>query len=146
MVKFHDLGAPMLTRILFAASLLTLSACAMKAPVAFSPSDACTVSSPTYDTREVQCQFPKTGHAQKYRLKANFSGGHDDTMARLESFIDNSPLHCDEGSKTDLFAEDGDVSLWCTFSVAAQSPGSGVFKATIRWSHAEYVSYEVLAQ
>lgn len=137
----------MLARVLLAFAFAAgLSACATKAPIVFSPSEACSVSSPTYDTREVQCQFPKTKFARKFRFKANFSGGHDDTMARLEPFIGNSPLNCDEGSKTHLFAEDGDVSLWCIFSVADPIQGGGIFKVTIRWSHAEYMNYEVVAQ
>lgn len=137
----------MLIRIFFLLSVAAfLSACATKPPTAFSPADACTVSSPTYDTREVQCQFPKTAFAHKLRLQANFSGGHDDTMVRLEPFVGSSPLTCDEGSKTYLFAEDGDVSLWCIFSVANQLKEGGVFKVTIRWSHAEYMNYVVVAQ
>lgn len=143
----------MLARSLLTLSLAAgLSACVSgKAPIAFSPSDACSVSASTYDSREVQCHFPKTEFGRKFRLKANFSGGHDDTVARLEPSLDDSPLNCDAGSKTHLSAEDGDVSLWCVFSPSNQNSSNqnkdgGIFKATIRWSHAEYVNYEIAAQ
>lgn len=136
----------MCVRTLLAFSVVALAACATKSPPVFSLSEACSTSAPAYDAREVQCQFPKTELARKFRLKANFSGGHDDTAARLEPFVNNSSLNCQEGSKTHLFAEDGDVSLWCIFSVADLVQDDGVFKVRIRWSHAEYMSYEVIAQ
>jgi hypothetical protein len=60
--------------------------------------------------------------------------------------MNSAPLTCDEGSKTHLSAEDGDVSLWCIFSIADHTSGNGAFKITIRWSHAEYANYEVLTQ
>lgn len=128
--------------LIFITATATLSSCATTTTT-FSPSEACSVSSPTLDSREVQCQFPKSAFTRKFKFQANFSGGHDDTKARIEPFIDNAPLSCDEGSKKSLFGEDGDVSLWCTFSIADHPHSNGVFKVTVRWNHAEYTNYEV---
>lgn len=137
----------MFFRLVLASSIVIgLSACATRAPAAFSPADACSVTASTYDSRELQCRFPKVEFARKFRLTANFSGGHDDTVARLEPSIDDSPIDCDAGSKLHLSAEDGDVSLWCIFSVAEHAKEGGVFKTTIRWSHAEYVSHAVAVE
>lgn len=122
-----------------------LAACATQKPVAFSPTTACTETATTYETREVQCRIPAQ-FAGKLRFKANFSGGHDDTVARLESFWNEAPLTCVEGSKTWLSAEEGDVSLWCDFPAGGQAKDGGVFKVAFRWSHAEHVNYEVVVQ
>ena len=130
---------------MFARSLIVLSAAATISSCAttFSPNEVCSESPLTYDSREVQCKFPKATFARKFTFKANFSGGHDDTKARIESFIDKAPLSCDEGSKTNLFGEDGDVSLWCTFTIADHPHTDGVFTVKIKWSHAEYTNYAV---
>lgn len=133
----------MLARGLIVISIAAgISSCATQ----FSPNDVCAINSPTYDSRQISCQFPKTVFARKLTFKADFSGGHDDTKARIETFIDNAPLKCREGSKTDLFGEDGDVSLWCTFSISDYPQSKGVFTATVRWSHAEYTNYEMTVE
>ena len=136
----------MSARILLPVIIATgLSACASQNPAAFSPATACMDVAATYETREVQCRIP-AGFAGKLRFQANFSGGHDDTVARLESFWNDVPLTCNEGSKTWLSAEEGDVSLWCDFPAADQAKAGGVFKIAFRWSHAEYVSHAVIAR
>lgn len=121
------------------------SAVAVEPPPA-SSGPACTESSPGYDAREVVCRFSKAHSGGRFEFRASFSGGHDDTSARLEPFIDDSPLVCDEGSKTRLFAEDGDVSLWCTFPVGDLAQKERVLKVVIRWSHAEYVGFGLAAK
>jgi hypothetical protein len=147
MATFHFLGAIMLARILLASfSALALSACATKPPATFSPGDACSERSTGFGKQEIQCQLPKSGFAGKLRFKVNFSGGHDDTSARLEPSIDDAPLVCDEGSKMFLSQEDGNVSLWCDFPVADPVQGNGVFKVVVWWGHAEYVNYEMVAR
>jgi hypothetical protein len=137
----------MSSRILIAISLAAgLSACATTTPATFSASDACSERSAAFGKQEIQCQLPKTGVAGKLRFKVNFSGGHDDTSARIEPSIDDAPLTCDEGSKLFLSQEDGNVSLWCDFAVAGPVQGNGVFKVAVIWGHAEYVNYEVVVQ
>lgn len=137
----------MLTRILLAGvSALALAGCATTTPAAFSPADACSERSTAFGRQEIQCQLPKTGFTGKLRFKANFSGGHEDTSARIEPSIDDVPLACDEGSKVHLVQEDGDVSLWCDFAVADPMRGNGVFKVVVWWGHAEYVNYEMAVQ
>ncbi|MFT3931612.1 MAG: hypothetical protein QM709_15085 [Spongiibacteraceae bacterium] len=111
----------------------------------FSPNEACSTTAQTYDSRVVQCQFPKAAVTQKLTFRANFSGGHDDTKADIEPFIDDIPLKCDEGSKTNLFGEDGDVSLWCSFSIRDHAKSNGIFTIRVKWSHAEYTNYEMTA-
>lgn len=136
----------MSSRILLPALVAaSLSACATQIPVVFSPTSACSDTAATYDSREVQCRIP-AGFAGKLRFKANFSGGHDDTVARLEPFWNDAPSTCIEGSKTWLSAEEGDVSLWCDFPAAGQAKAGGVFKIAFRWSHAEYLNHEVVVQ
>jgi hypothetical protein len=130
-------------RVLLPALLAaSLAACVTQQPVTFSQTEACTETATAYETREVQCRVPAQ-FAGKLRFKANFSGGHDDTVARLESFWNDAPLACNEGSKTWLSAEEGDVSLWCDFPSAGQARDGGVFNIAFRWSHAEYVNYQV---
>jgi hypothetical protein len=147
MARSHYPGAIMLARILIASfSALALTACATKAPAIFSASDACSERSTAFGKQEFQCQLPKTGFAGKFRFKVNFSGGHDDTSGRIEPSIDDAPLACDEGSKMFLSQEDGNVSLWCDFSVADPLQGNGIFRAVVWWGHAEYVNYEFVAQ
>lgn len=83
----------------------------------------------------VQCRLPPG--AQQYRFVAHFSGGHDDTKAVLRPSLDGTPLACDSGSKTRLFAEEGEVSLDCSFS----TPPSGEaarFDVLLTWSCADY--------
>lgn len=123
-----------------------LAACAAQKPAPFSAAEACSVSGSNYESRDVQCQFPKAQAGRKFLFKANFSGGHDDTVARLQPTLNDVPLECDEGSKVHLIAEDGDVSLWCSFAVAGNNPQGDVFKVKVYFSHAQYVNYEVAAQ
>lgn len=83
----------------------------------------------------VQCTLPPG--AQPYRFVAHFSGGHDDTKAVLRPTLDGRPLDCESGSKTRLFAEEGDISLDCRFS----TPPSGEavrFDVLLTWSCADY--------
>ena len=103
----------------------------------------CRVDATAYDAREITCPLAPSGTARRVVFTARFSGGHDDTMARIETFLNGEPLRCGEGSRTSLFAEDGDVSLHCRFSVAAAAAGNaGMFRSIVRWSHAEYVGFD----
>ena len=123
-----------------ATRLLLLPALVALAPLKAFADPVCTVSSPAYDAREVVCRFP-AAEAGRFQLRANFSGGHDDTSARIEPFLDELPTVCDEGSKLKLFAEDGDVSLWCNVPAAETGRKERVLKLIVRWSHAEYVDF-----
>ena len=78
--------------------------------------------------------MPAATAPQRYVFTARFSGGHDDTMARLQPQIDGAPLACEAGSKTELVGEEGDVSLHCAFTGVREAE----LRVTVRWSHAEY--------
>ena len=106
---------------------------------AFAADLPCTTAAPTWDSREVACRVPA---AQRYVFTARFSGGHDDTMARLQPQLDGAPIACDAGSKTDLVGEDGDVSLHCAFTVERAAE----LRVTVRWSHAEYTAAALAAR
>ncbi len=96
------------------------------------------------DLRNFSCPLKAATTSRRYRFKADFSGGHDDTMASMALSLDGAPLACDEGSKTSLMGEDGDVSLECRFSVP-QSGGSPVLKVVVKWSHAQYTDAGLVA-
>ncbi len=45
-----------------------------------------------------------------------------------------------------LFGEDGDVRLYCRFSVERKLERDTKIKITIRWSHAQYASFELVSR
>jgi hypothetical protein len=95
---------------------------------------------------DVACPLPAAGAAQRFRFKANFSGGHDDTMASMTATLDDRPLACDAGGKTRLQGEDGDVSLECLFAVEGRGGAKALLKVAVSWSHAEYQNVELAAE
>ena len=107
-------------------------------PLAASP---CETRDSSFDTKEIRCAIPVAGHAQRFRLTVTFSGGHDDTNARMTLHLDEDDLNCDAGSKTRLVGEDGDISLICLFSVPARTQGLFVLRSDVTWSHAQYTGH-----
>jgi hypothetical protein len=140
----HSYSMP--RRLPLVLAIATLAGCASQPPAPFSSADACSVTASSYESRDVQCRFPQAQNGRKFRFKANFTGGHDDTSARIDSFMNDAPLDCDEGSKQNLFAEDGDISLWCNFAPAGAAPGNSILKVQIHFSHARFVDYEIAPQ
>ena len=98
------------------------------------------------DYLEVDCPLPSAAEPVRLRFEADFSGGHDDTVASMKLAIDGEPLACDTGSKTHLMGEDGDVSLQCDFSTAAKSAAAGVLHVELIWSHAQYTRYQFVTR
>lgn len=115
-------------------------ACAADAAPELQSSAQCELREPTFDSREVECSLKASADTRRYTLQVNFSGGHDDTMAKLAPSLNGTPLSCEDGSKVSLMGEDGDVSLVCLFT-APRGSKRAVLLATFTWSHAEYVSY-----
>ncbi len=107
----------------------------------------CGVAAKTYDSKDVVCTIPHDAQARRSEFVTRFSGGHDDTSASINTSLDGQPLACETGSKKDLFAEDGDVSLYCRFVVDAQPQGASGSEArlqvTIHWSHAEFTDFQL---
>ena len=66
-------------------------------------------------------------------------------MASMTLSLDGAPLACEQGSKTQLMGEDGDVSLECRFSLADAAGTKRVLKVLLRWSHAQYTDFELVA-
>jgi hypothetical protein len=98
------------------------------------------------DFVQFSCPLPARGTEGRWRFKADFAGGHDDTSASMTVTLDNVPLDCDAGSKTRLFGEDGDVSLACSFRVRGDIGAQPVFGVALLWSHAQYVRTVLVAE
>lgn len=87
------------------------------------------------------CRLQPSASTQHFRFKVNFSGSHDDTRAALEATLDGAPFDCADGSKTNTESEDGEVSLDCRFTVAANPAAPAVLVVAVRWHHAQYMGY-----
>ncbi len=94
---------------------------------------------------DISCPLTASGTSQHFRFKANFSGGHDDTMASMTPTLGGMPLTCEPGSKTRLMGEDGDVSLECKFSISETAGKSMILRVVLKWSHAQYTDHEFVA-
>ncbi len=111
----------------------------------------CESRTPGGDALYLHCPMnaPAAVADRRYRFKVDFSGGHDDTQASIALSLDGAPLRCDEGSKTSLFGEDGEVSLECRFALraAAESGAAAaerrLLDVTILWSHAQYTDFQL---
>jgi hypothetical protein len=106
----------------------------------------CESQSPGGDFVQFSCPLRTVGIAQQWRFEAFFSGGHDDTSASMSLTLDGAPLDCEEGSKTRLFAEDGDVSLMCRFHLRGVAGERLIVGVDLLWSHAQYVRTELVAE
>ncbi len=104
----------------------------------------CESRSPTFDSREITCFLPASGGG-RFRLRVDFSGGHDDTMAAMSLSLGGVALACEPGSKTRLMGEDGDVNLFCAFSLDPRAAATAL-RAVVTWSHAEYTGHELVAE
>jgi len=110
------------------------------APAIDAGKQQCESQTPGGDSLDIKCSLEPNGSIQRFRFKAHFSGGHDDTRAWMEATIDERPLPCEEGSKTQLEGEEGEVSLECRFSLTEKS-GTKRLAVKVRWSHAQYTSF-----
>ena len=133
------------TPLAVAVSLATLFA----APHAFGvdPSGGldkvrCSVQSPAPDIRRIECAIERHD-PPGIKLTANFSGGHDDTMASLTATLNGAPMTCAPGSKTSLMGEDGDVSLHCKVALPATPATRSLLQVDVKWHHAEYTGFEL---
>jgi hypothetical protein len=105
----------------------------------------CDTQSAGWDRHEYRCPLTASGAEQRLRFKADFSGGHDDTAASIAFTLDGAPLACNQGSKTSLFGEDGDISLECHFALTGPPGTQRLLGATVKFSHAEFVAVELSA-
>src|SRR5262245_47977792 len=110
------------------------------------PLPACEVQSATWDSQDVSCLIPAATEGRRLEFIARFSGGHDDTSASIEPHLDGQPLKCDEGSKISLFGEDGDVSVYCQFTVRGGEGSDSRLKVTVRWRHAQYADFALTSR
>ncbi|WP_216075105.1 hypothetical protein, partial [Acinetobacter baumannii] len=76
---------------------------AEQSPVLAQGKLSCEVQAPGADRRQVTCPLSASGATQRFRFKARFSGGHDDTKASITPTLNGAPLVCDKGSKISLF-------------------------------------------
>src|SRR5258706_9139397 len=103
----------------------------------------CESRSPGGDFRDISCPLDPASAPKHLRFKVDFSGGHDDTMASMALSVDGAPLACEQGSKTQLMGEDGDVSLECRFSLPDADGTKRVLRVLLKWSHAQYTDFEL---
>jgi hypothetical protein len=97
------------------------------------------------DMIDFQCPLSTATPTRRFHFKANFSGGHDDTSASMTATLNGTSLACDEGSKTKLFAEEGNISLHCSFSIAKSAGTEQLLRVNLLWSHAQYTNIELRA-
>jgi len=114
-------------------------------PVQAQPASPCKWMTHGGDHRDFTCTLTATGKPQQYRFRTMYSGGHDDTKARMEMMLDGKPLTCAEGSKISLFGEDGDISLECRFLMTAPAGARPVLGVVVLWYHAQYIGFELIA-
>jgi hypothetical protein len=128
--------------IWFAATFVLAAGAAAPAGAAPAPAVPCVAQPSAGDLKNVSCRLPAATTTGRFRFKADFSGGHDDTMASIALTLNGEPLECAPGSKTRLMGEDGDVFLECRFDIAP-STQSQLVAVTIRWSHAQYEGFDL---
>lgn len=106
------------------------------------PPGRCTAVRVPADSQDVTCVLDPATLGQPLRFVAAFAGSHDDTRLKLDATLDGEPLTCADGSRTSLFAEDGEVHLDCRFrAVAAKNSGAPpVLKVALTVHHAQFVS------
>jgi hypothetical protein len=79
-----------------------------------------------------------------YRLRALFSGGHDDTEAAiLMTQLAGGKVDCAPGSKPALMGEYGEVTVDCRVLVPASELLDRTFTAKVVWSHAHFLRAEM---
>jgi hypothetical protein len=118
---------------------------AESALLATMPPPRCVTQPSPGDLLTVTCPLPAASTDRRYRFKVDFAGGHDDTMAAIALTANGEPIACGEGSKTRLMGEDGDVSLECRFRLSGTFRESTDIGAVIKWSHAQYVGFSLVA-
>ena len=112
------------------------------APVQAATVAACSARPVPTDSQVVTCTVDRSMAGRPLRFEARFVGSHDDTRIRLDATLDGAPLTCGVGSRTSLFAEDGEVGLDCRF-VAPGSDAAAVLEVALTVHHAQYVSASV---
>lgn len=129
------------------AILCSIAACSVNASAAeagatpTTGNPPCTQRLPGLGKQEFECRLQPSASTQHFRFKVDFSGSHDDTRAALEATLDGAPFDCADGSKTNTESEDGEVSLDCRFTVAANPAAPAELLVAVRWYHAQYMGY-----
>jgi hypothetical protein len=118
----------------------------VRAETSASPGLQCDSETTGGDIRSFTCPLPAAKKSRRFRFKANFAGGHDDTTASMTVALNEMPLVCEQGSKTSLMAEDGNVSLECIFSTAGKPAADLKLQVLLKWSHAQYTDFEFRAE
>lgn len=108
-------------------------------------SPVCKSVSASYDTLRISCVVPPADKLRRFDFQVKFSGGHDDTSARLSLGPGAAQQACESGSKPQLEGEFGDIELRCLVSVGA-SRNTGRIDFSVQWRHAELTGYGLLAR
>lgn len=93
---------------------------------------------------EAVCVLPTSKTDRAVRFQARFLGSHDDSLVSLRVVtLNDVPVPCKEGSKTESRFEDGEVTLDC--AVTSPSPRSGgELKVKISMHHLQLHKTELL--
>lgn len=118
----------------FASALPAVGSAAEQTPT-------CAYATVNPEVGTLTCPLPAGAASRGHRLTVRFSGSHDDTKAKIDAALDGVPYPCADGSKTSLFAEDGNVSLFCR--VAAGAGAGRTLVLTITVTHAQYEGFEL---
>lgn len=113
--------------------------------ISFANTSASCQAEARHDRVEVRCPWP-TG-AKHLRFEADLTGSHDDTSASLAATLDGTPLRCEPGSKTTIDGQDdGDVTMSCALSAPSAANGPAQLHFLLRWYHARYGGFRLLAE
>ena len=116
--------------------------------LAATAADASSCDSTALNTQEVQatCTVAATPAPQALRFKAHFLGSHDDSVVSLKPpLLNNIPMRCGAGSKTESTYEDGEVTLDCRL-VAPASSEAGRLTVPLALHHLQLDRVELLPE
>ena len=126
---------------LLAALLVPAFAPAAASAAPPTPAPACTHAVVNPEVETVACALP--GGPRRYRLDVHFVGSHDDTDLSIAAALDGRPYACAPGSKTSLFAADGNVALHCLVDTGDAVGQDRQLELTLTIKHAQYESFDL---
>lgn len=104
--------------VLLLAVLTPMAGAAPSVPAAL----ACQSTSLNDERAEAVCTLPGSLAGKDVRFKAHFLGSHDDSKVSFRSvMLNETPVACRTGSKTESRFEDGEVTLDCGFTAPASA-------------------------
>lgn len=129
-----------LLAVLLLAVLTPMASAATSVPAAL----ACQSTTLTDERAEAACTLPGSLVGKEVRFKAHFLGSHDDSkVSFLSVMLNETPVACRTGSKTESRFEDGEVTLDCGFTAPAATATASV-KVSISLHHLQLDKTELV--